>query len=124
MQNAVRAMPEGGRLAIRAVLHGNDTGEVIFTDNGVGMTPDDIEQIFQPFHSGFSKGLGLGLSVVFRIMEDHRGRISFESEKGKGTKVILYREHPYVCYIIIVCCNDFMEGEVSCSKRVCLRCLL
>ena len=88
-QNAMRAMPEGGNLAISAGNTGNGTGEVTFTDNGIGMTQEEIEQIFQPFHSGFSKGLGLGLSVIFHIMEDHRGRISFESEKGTGTKVVL-----------------------------------
>jgi len=88
-QNAVRAMPEGGNLAIRAARTDACAGEVTFTDNGVGMTPEEVEQIFQPFHSGFSKGLGLGLSVVFQIMEDHHGKISFESEKGRGTKVII-----------------------------------
>ena len=88
-QNAVRAMPESGSLQIGADKAGDGTGKVTFTDNGVGMTPEEIEQVFQPFHSGFSKGLGLGLSIIFQIMEDHRGRISFESEKGKGTKVIL-----------------------------------
>ena len=88
-QNAVRAMPEGGNLTIRADKTGVGAGEVTFTDNGVGMTPEEIEQIFQPFHSGFAKGLGLGLSIVFQIMEDHHGKISFESEKGIGTKVII-----------------------------------
>ena len=88
-QNAMRAMPEGGDLTIQAVDANDGTGEVTFTDNGIGMTQEEIEQIFQPFHSGFSKGLGLGLSVVFQIMEDHGGKISFESEKGKGTKVTL-----------------------------------
>jgi signal transduction histidine kinase len=53
------------------------------------MSREEIEQIFQPFHSGFSGGLGLGLSIIFQIMEDHQGKISFESEKGKGTKVTL-----------------------------------
>jgi two-component system sensor histidine kinase PilS (NtrC family) len=88
-QNAMRAMPEGGNIAIRAVITRNGAGEVTFTDNGVGMTPEEIEQIFQPFNSGFSKGLGLGISIIFQIMDDHHGRIMFESEKGKGTKVIL-----------------------------------
>ena len=88
-QNATRAMPEGGSLTIRAAGARNDTGLVTFTDTGIGMTPEEIEQIFQPFYSGFSKGLGLGLSVVFQIMEDHRGKVWFESEKGKGTKVTL-----------------------------------
>ena len=89
VQNAMRAMPESGNLVINATDVGDGVGEVTFTDNGIGMTPEEIEQIFQPFHSGFSKGLGLGISIVFQIMEDHRGKISFESEKGVGTKVIL-----------------------------------
>ena len=81
-------MPEGGYLKIHAAaVYG--VCEVTFTDNGIGMTPEEIEQIFQPFHSGFSRGFGLGLSIVFKIMEDHNGKISFESEKGKGTKVVL-----------------------------------
>ena len=88
-QNAMRAMPDGGNLAIQAYKNRDGAGEVIFSDNGVGMTQDETEQMFQPFYSGFSKGLGLGLSIVFQIMEDHNGRISFESEKGSGTKVIL-----------------------------------
>ena len=88
-QNAARSMPEGGDLKIRAVDAGNGTGEVTFTDTGIGMTPEEIERIFQPFHSGFSSGLGLGLSISLQIMEEHCGKISFESEKGKGTKVIL-----------------------------------
>ena len=88
-QNAIRAMPGGGNLTIYAGKNMDGTGEVVFSDTGVGMTREEIEQIFQPFHSGFSKGLGLGLSIVFQIMEDHHGKISFESAKGRGTKVIL-----------------------------------
>ncbi len=45
--------------------------------------------MFQPFLSGFKGGLGLGLSIIFQIMEDHRGKVMFESEKGKGTRVSL-----------------------------------
>ena len=89
LQNAMRAMPEGGNITIRAGSATNGTCEVTFTDNGVGMTPEEIERIFHPFHSGFHKGLGLGLSIIFQIMEDHRGKILFESEKGKGTKAVL-----------------------------------
>jgi len=88
-QNAIRAMPEGGNLIIRAGKTRDGTCEVVFSDSGVGMTQEEIEQMFQPFHSGFSKGLGLGLSIIFQIMEDHYGKISFKSEKGKGTKAIL-----------------------------------
>jgi two-component system sensor histidine kinase PilS (NtrC family) len=87
-QNAVRAMPNGGELNI-SVRKTLEIAQVVFQDNGIGMSPEEKEQIFQPFQSGFSGGLGLGLSIIFQIMEDHRGKISFESEKAKGTKVCL-----------------------------------
>jgi two-component system sensor histidine kinase PilS (NtrC family) len=88
-QNAIRAMPNGGELtiSIKGALDG--VGQVVFQDSGIGMSREEMEQIFQPFHSGFSGGLGLGLSIIFQIMEDHQGKISFESEKGNGTKVTL-----------------------------------
>jgi two-component system sensor histidine kinase PilS (NtrC family) len=88
-QNAIRAMPNGGELRIDIRRSSEGTGEIIFQDNGIGMSREEKDQIFQPFQSGFKGGLGLGLSIIFQIMEDHRGKISFESEKGKGTKVRL-----------------------------------
>jgi two-component system sensor histidine kinase PilS (NtrC family) len=88
-QNSIRAMPNGGELRISMRKTGGDTGEVVFQDNGIGMSPQEKDQIFQPFLSGFKGGLGLGLSIIFQIMEDHRGKVTFESEKGKGTRVSL-----------------------------------
>jgi two-component system, NtrC family, sensor histidine kinase PilS len=88
-QNAVRAMPNGGQLKISLRKTSDNTGQIIFEDNGIGMNREEQDQIFQPFHSGFAGGLGLGLSIIFQIMEDHQGKISFESEKGNGTKVSL-----------------------------------
>jgi two-component system sensor histidine kinase PilS (NtrC family) len=88
-QNAIRAMPNGGALRIRIRKASDDIGEIVFQDSGIGMGQEEKDHIFQPFHSGFKGGLGLGLSIIFQIMEDHRGRITFESEKGKGTKVSL-----------------------------------
>jgi two-component system sensor histidine kinase PilS (NtrC family) len=88
-QNAIRAMPGGGSLTIRLRKSADATGQIIFQDTGIGMSPEELEQVFQPFQSAFSGGLGLGLSIIFRIMEDHQGKISFESEKGKGTRVAL-----------------------------------
>jgi two-component system, NtrC family, sensor histidine kinase PilS len=87
-QNAVRAMPNGGELKI-GIRKTPAGGQVIFQDNGIGMSPEEQGKILQPFNSQFSTGLGLGLTIIFQIMEDHQGRISFESEKGKGTKAIL-----------------------------------
>ena len=88
-QNAIRAMPNGGELKINIRKSSEGLGEILFQDNGIGMSQEQKDQIFQPFQSGFKGGLGLGLSIIFQIMEDHRGKISFESEKGKGTKVSL-----------------------------------
>ena len=88
-QNALRAMPDGGKLEISIRKASDDLGEIVFQDSGIGMSEEEKERIFQPFHSGFKGGHGLGLSIIFQIMEEHRGRISFESEIGKGTKVSL-----------------------------------
>lgn len=88
-QNAIRAMPEGGKLRINIRKASEETGEIFFQDNGIGMSEEEKNRIFQPFHSGFKGGHGLGLSIIFQIMEEHSARISFESEKEKGTKVSL-----------------------------------
>ena len=88
-QNAIRAMPKGGELKISLGKNSETAGQIVFQDNGVGMSREEQDQLFQPFHSGFSRGVGLGLSIIFRIVEDHQGKISFESEQGRGTKVRL-----------------------------------
>jgi two-component system sensor histidine kinase PilS (NtrC family) len=88
-QNAIRAMPNGGELNINVRKTSEGNGQIVFQDNGIGMSQEEKELIFQPFHSRFAGGIGLGLSIIFQIMEDHGAKIAFESEKGKGTRVIL-----------------------------------
>jgi len=89
-QNALRAMPEGGTLTIQIATAQDGGARITFQDTGIGMTREEKENLFQPFHSGFKTGTGLGLSIVFQIMDDHKGRISYESEKGRGTTVSMY----------------------------------
>ncbi len=88
-QNALRAMRSGGSLIIAARATADCGGEVVFQDSGGGMTDEEKAHLFQPFHSGFAGGTGLGLSIIFQIVEEHLGKIHFDSEKGRGTTVTL-----------------------------------
>ncbi len=88
MINAVDAMPEGGNLAL-AVRRVNDAGadliQVSVRDTGHGMTVEDIRSAFEPYFSTKDTGLGLGLALTRKIVEDHGGTIELESAPGRGT---------------------------------------
>ncbi len=62
-----------------------DTADIKIADNGIGMTPDQLNQIFVPFYTTKVKGTGLGLSILKSMIELQRGKISVDSEYGKGT---------------------------------------
>ncbi|MGH9445075.1 MAG: ATP-binding protein [Terriglobia bacterium] len=85
--NAFEALPEGGRLRISTepVRRGRRNGvEVEVADTGPGIPRDQREQIFNPFFTTKKTGLGLGLSMVSKIMDDHKGWIRLISEPGNG----------------------------------------
>lgn len=83
--NALDAMPEGGKLEIRAEEN-EDMVEIVFQDTGVGMPPEVLDKIFDPFFSTRSdKGTGLGLSLVRGTILRHHGEIAVESEPDEGT---------------------------------------
>ncbi|MBN8192274.1 PAS domain S-box protein [Bacillus sp. NTK074B] len=88
IKNAVESIPEGrsGEVSITLVRNGTDA-HVIVKDNGVGMEPERIEHLGEPFYSTKEKGTGLGLAVCQKIIERHKGHIHFKSEKRKGTAV-------------------------------------
>jgi signal transduction histidine kinase len=82
--NAVDAMPEGGTLTVRTVnLRVGVRLEV--SDTGQGLTPEECQRLFTPYYTTKTHGTGLGLAMVQSVVSDHKGRISVESEKGKGT---------------------------------------
>ncbi|BDU50336.1 ATP-binding protein [Haliovirga abyssi] len=66
--------------------------EVTFEDNGVGIPAEKLERIFEPFVTNKVQGTGLGLAIVSDIVQSHNGKITIESEEGKGTKFILIFE--------------------------------
>jgi putative PEP-CTERM system histidine kinase len=87
--NAREAIAQDGVIVIRTLNHGNKI-DILVEDNGVGMNRDIKEkELFVPFHTTKSSGLGIGLFHVKKIVEAHNGNISVESEEGKGTKIIL-----------------------------------
>jgi signal transduction histidine kinase/CheY-like chemotaxis protein len=84
--NAVDAMPDGGDLCIRLARTYDPPGvELVFADTGVGIAPEDLEQMFEAFHSTKEVGLGLGLYISRSIVQDHQGWIDVQSEVGRGT---------------------------------------
>ena len=104
--NAAEAMPGGGRISIVTAtryidkyLKAYDTvdeGEYVtlqVSDEGVGISPEDIERIFEPFYTKKSmgrSGTGLGMAVVWGTVKDHSGYIDVQSDVGKGTKFTLF----------------------------------
>lgn len=88
--NALKAMPQGGRLAISVGSEpGGEEISIRFEDEGVGMSEAEMGGYFQPFRSSFTEGTGLGAAIVYRLVEEHRGRISVESRPGEGTRVAI-----------------------------------
>jgi two-component system, NtrC family, sensor histidine kinase PilS len=87
-ENAIRAMPTGGVLLVGIERTGPDW-QVSFADSGKGMTPQQTEKIFEPFQSSFEGGTGLGLAVVYQIMQAHEGKVWARSRPGQGTTFIL-----------------------------------
>ena len=90
VRNATEAMPDGGRLEVRAALgSGNelDEAEVVVTvaDSGVGIDPENLDRIFNDFFTTKDEGTGLGLSNVRRLVGDYGGRIAVTSPPGHGT---------------------------------------
>ena len=84
--NAVQAMSTGGRLTIST---GRDSKQMwmAINDTGAGMSPERIKQIFEPFNTTKSRGLGLGMPYAQKIIQQHGGRITVQSQPGKGTQV-------------------------------------
>jgi len=88
-RNALQAMPAGGTL--RAELSRTEEGRVrvCFADTGDGMTPEQVERLFEPFSSSRAGGTGLGLSIAYQIVRDHGGTINVRSREGHGTTIII-----------------------------------
>ena len=84
--NAIQAMPEGGRLGLSGLVpEENQWIQISVQDSGIGIPPKDMDKLFDPFFSTKEGGIGLGLSIAHRIIDQHHGKIEVESTPGKGT---------------------------------------
>jgi two-component system sensor histidine kinase PilS (NtrC family) len=86
--NSLKAMPEGGTLTAQA----EDSGKrvrVVLADTGVGFTSVQLEKVFEPFQSGFNEGTGLGLALVYQILQGHQASVQVDSQPGKGARFVI-----------------------------------
>ncbi|MBA2379371.1 MAG: PAS domain S-box protein [Blastocatellia bacterium] len=88
-RNSLSAMPDGGSLHVGVGTLPNKRVKVTFEDTGVGMPPEQVEQLFEPFANSTTGGTGLGLSIVYQIVRDHSGVINVRSSEGEGTLIAI-----------------------------------
>jgi len=91
--NAIQAIPKKGEIKIKtekAIFKGEPAIKLIIEDSGIGIPEKDFTQIFDPFFSTKDKGSGLGLSIVYKLIEAHQGEIKVESKEGEGTKFVIF----------------------------------
>ena len=87
LSNAIGAMPAGGAIAVHLVRTEDQRASISVTDTGVGIQPDQLDGIFEPFVTtkDIGEGTGLGLSIAYGIVKEHGGQIKVESKVGVGT---------------------------------------
>jgi signal transduction histidine kinase len=91
--NACQAMPQGGTLRLTAVAAPHGRVELRFEDTGVGIPPGNLGKIFDLYFTTKDHGTGIGLSMVYRIVQLHDGEVEVQSTPGRGTtfRVLLPR---------------------------------
>ena len=87
-RNALQSMRHGGELRATVQRNSNNRLRIAFSDTGRGMSPEQVEHLFEPF-SSTTGGTGLGLSIVYQIIRDHGGTINVRSRAGQGTTITI-----------------------------------
>jgi signal transduction histidine kinase len=88
-QNAIQAMPKGGRLTISCSAMPNRRVSVRVEDTGIGIAPENLDKVFELYYTTKERGTGVGLSMVYRTVQVHNGEIDIESTVGVGTTFIV-----------------------------------
>lgn len=93
IDNAIAAGSSGADIKIRTSVHGNDI-TVAVSDQGSGIPPENVEIIFEPYFSTKHRGMGLGLAVVKKVIEEHGGSVRAQNRPGGGTSIIMEIPNP------------------------------
>ena len=88
IKNAIQALPDGGEIKIK-LQQKRDSACLSVSDNGVGISPDHLPHIFEPFWTNKTTGTGLGLALCRKVVEEHDGSLTVESSVGIGTKFLV-----------------------------------
>ena len=88
IKNSIEAIDSKGKIDIKSKIVENKL-EIIIIDNGIGMSKEIINKIKEPFYTTKSRGSGLGVSLIYEIIEAHKGSVLYKSNYNKGTKVII-----------------------------------
>lgn len=91
LRNAAQAVSQDVEGCITVSIHSNDYEiQILIADNGIGISPEQMGTMFEPYHSTKEGGTGLGLLIVRRIIREHGGEMEIESREGSGTRVSLF----------------------------------
>ncbi len=92
-RNALQAMPDGGNLDVHVTSLPDHSVEIRLLDTGTGLSESQLEQVFEPFSSEREGGTGLGMAIVYQIVQDHSGTIRISNrgggEAGRGAEIVL-----------------------------------
>ncbi|MDR3173346.1 MAG: PAS domain-containing sensor histidine kinase [Treponema sp.] len=110
VKNAAAAMPGGGKLTVRT-RQKDDEAFISVIDTGMGIPEENLAKIFEPYFTTKATGSGLGLTLVFKIIREHRGEISVESREGEGTSFTISLPIPQRERRLIGFEGSIIEGE-------------
>ncbi|HUU13857.1 MAG TPA: ATP-binding protein [Terriglobia bacterium] len=87
--NSLKAMPQGGTLTAEIEDKHPQNVRVVLSDTGIGFDQTQLEKLFEPFQAGFANGTGLGMAIVYQIVQGHSGSLRVDSAPGKGAKFLI-----------------------------------